>query len=212
DKPKSTYNIWYNKYTGDRHKPGEAREKASTRCKITTDAGETRGTNRDDAGICLNFARGCCPLGFECSWIHEIPDAKFNVKQETMRDCFFRERHSEVRDDQSGVGSFNTDDETSRTVYVGGIACSKDMKSIVYKHFSEWGEIENMRLLEHKGVAFVRYKLRGSAEFAMEAMQRQSLDDNEVLNIRWATKDPNPWVEKRKRKADERMYLEAAGR
>lgn len=208
-KSKQDYNIWYNKYSGERHKPGEERTKATTRCNIETDAGETRGTHSDITGICLNFARGCCPLGYECSWLHVVP-VKGKLSQDTMKDCFGRERHEDVRDDQSGVGSFTVDDETSRTLYVGGIIRTPDMHSIVYKHFKEWGEVDNVRMLDSKGVAFVRYKNRANAEFAMEAMQRQSLDKNEVLNIRWATKDPNPWVEKRKEKTAKRKLAEAA--
>lgn len=208
-KPKQDYNIWYNKYSGERHKPGEERSKAATRCNIATDSGETRGTHNDIAGICLNFARGCCPLGFECSWRHVVPEkGQFNL--DTMKDCFGRERHDDVRDDQSGVGSFTADDETSRTLYVGGISKSPSMHSVVYKHFQEWGDIDNIRVLDGKGVAFVRYKDRANAEFAMEAMQRQSLDNNEVLNIRWATKDPNPWAEKRKQQNAKRKLVEAA--
>jgi hypothetical protein len=208
-KPKQEYNIWYNKYSGSRNKPGEERTKAATRCNTATDAGETRGTHRDDAGICLNFARGCCPLGYDCSWLHEIP--KGNVCREgTMRDCFGRERHENVRDDQSGIGSFVADDETSRTLYIGGIVRTSAIQSVVHKHFNEWGDVENIRVLDSKGVAFVRYKNRANAEFAMEAMQRQSLDNNEVLNVRWATEDPNPWTQNRKENSGKRKLLDIA--
>ena len=43
-----------------------------------------------------------------------------------------------------------------------------------------------------RAIAFVTYKLRTSAEFAKIAMADQSLDHGEVLNVRWATEDPNP--------------------
>ena len=117
---------------------------------------------------------------------------------DTTKDCFGRERHEHVRDDQSGVGSFSADEQTAKTLYVGGISVTSDLQSIVYRHFKEWGEIDNVRVLQSKGVAFVRYKNRSNAEFAKEAMQSQALDDKEILNIRWATEDPNPWVKKRK--------------
>ena len=208
-KTQQNYNIWYNKVSGERHKPGEERTRATTRCNIATDAGETRGSHIEIAGICLNFARGCCPLGHECSWLHVLP-VKDKFSKDVMKDCFGRERHESVRDDQSGVGSFTVDDETSRTLYVGGIVRTPGMHSVVYKHFKEWGLIDNVRVLDNKGVAFVRYNDRSNAEFAMEAMQRQSLDNNEVLNIRWATKDPNPWVEKRKEMNAKRKLADVA--
>ena len=31
-----------------------------------------------------------------------------------------------------------------------------------------------------------------AAQFAKEAMACQSLDNDEILNVRWATEDPNP--------------------
>ncbi|CAH3106342.1 unnamed protein product, partial [Pocillopora meandrina] len=175
--PGKTYNIWYNKNVGER---GHFREKipATTRCSITEDR--------------------CCPLGYECSWIHNLPSDEFESTLDTTKDCFGRERHEHVRDDQSGVGSFSADEQTAKTLYVGGISVTSDLQSIVYRHFKEWGEIDNVRVLQSKGVAFVRYKNRSNAEFAKEAMQSQALDNKEILNIRWATEDPNPWVKKRK--------------
>lgn len=197
--PGKTYNIWYNKNVGER---GHFREKipATTRCSITEDSGTTKGSSRqwDGTYICLKFSRGCCLLGYECSWIHNLPSDEFESTLDTTKDCFGRERHEHVRDDQSGVGSFSSDEQTAKTLYVGGISVTSDLQSIVYRHFKEWGEIDNVRVLQSKGVAFVRYKNRSNAEFAKEAMQSQALDNKEILNIRWATEDPNPWVKKRK--------------
>lgn len=197
--PGKTYNIWYNKNVGER---GHSRDKtpATTRCNIAKDSGITKGSLREWDGtyICLKFSRGCCPLGYDCSWIHSLPSDEFESTLETTKDCFGRERHEHVRDDQSGVGSFSADEQTERTLYVGGISVTSDLQSVVYKHFKEWGEIDNVRVLQSKGVAFVRYKNRSNAEFAREAMQSQALDNNEILNVRWATDDPNPWVKKRK--------------
>ena len=41
-------------------------------------------------------------------------------------------------------------------------------------------------------IAFVRYRYRANAEFAKVAMANQSLDNKEVINVRWAMDDPNP--------------------
>ena len=38
----------------------------------------------------------------------------------------------------------------------------------------------------------MRYERRCCAEFAKEALNLQSLDNNEIINIRWAVEDPNP--------------------
>ena len=46
-----------------------------------------------------------------------------------------------------------------------------------------------------------------SAQFAKEAMACQSLDNDEILNVRWATEDPNPTS-----KVQEQERLEALGK
>lgn len=49
-----------------------------------------------------------------------------------------------------------------------------------------------MRVLQYRSVAFVTYVSEMSGQFAKEAMACQSLDNDEILNVRWATEDPNP--------------------
>lgn len=47
-------------------------------------------------------------------------------------------------------------------------------------------------MLQYRSVAFVTYVSEFGAQFAKEAMACQSLDNDEILNVRWATEDPNP--------------------
>ena len=49
-----------------------------------------------------------------------------------------------------------------------------------------------VRVLQYRSVAFVTYVSELHAQFAKEAMACQSLDNDEILNVRWATEDPNP--------------------
>lgn len=58
-----------------------------------------------------------------------------------------------------------------------------------------------------RGVAFVTYKTRANAEFAREAMMNQSLDNNEIINVRWATADPNA-IANRLDREDDRLEAE----
>lgn len=58
-----------------------------------------------------------------------------------------------------------------------------------------------MRVLQYRSVAFVTYIHEANAQFAREAMSCQSMDNDEILNVRWATEDPNPTtkvIEKRR--------------
>jgi hypothetical protein len=53
----------------------------------------------------------------------------------------------------------------------------------------------------------VTYINEYNAQFAKEAMACQSLDNDEILNVRWATEDPNPTS-----KVAEKRRLEEMGR
>ncbi|TPX49475.1 hypothetical protein SeMB42_g02605 [Synchytrium endobioticum] len=196
-----TYNVWYDRWTGEDYKKGGV-DKAITRCVIARDAGRTKANWNTASRFCLYFARGCCDKGEECTYLHRVPVA--SDVEDTAFDCFGRERFRLHRDDMGGVGSI---EKESRTLYVGRLSTSRSITDSVKKTFSEWGEIEHLRVFPEKCIAFVRYHKRSNAEFAKEAMYGQSLDSNEVLNVRWAEDDPNPKaVEDNKRKAEDQFY------
>lgn len=87
-----------------------------------------------------------------------------------------------------GVGGFIRE---NRTLYVGRIAITSDTEDVVRRQFGQFGPLERVRILKNRGVAFVTYKTRANAEFAREAMMNQDLENNEIINVRWATADPN---------------------
>jgi hypothetical protein len=124
-------------------------------------------------------------------------------------DCFGRDKHADYRDDMGGVGSFM---RQNLTLYIGRIHVTDDIEEVVARHFSEWGDIERIRILNSRGVAFVTYMQEASAQFAKEAMAHQSLDHNEILNIRWATQDPNPLAMAREKRRLEEQAAEAIRR
>ncbi|CAG8761745.1 17009_t:CDS:2 [Racocetra persica] len=195
DTPGTFYNIWYNKWSGGERTSKFSREKAKTRCNVALDAGETKGDKMPSTYFCLYFARGCCPFGHECGFWHRIPTESDPV--DTTIDVFGRDKFNEYRDDMGGVGSFNRE---NRTLYVGYIHINPDMEASRKKD-STISQI--LKILKDKGVAFVTYMSSLNAEFAKEAMSNQSLDHNEVLNVRWATDDPNPRAKAEyKRKAE----------
>ncbi|KAI8358312.1 hypothetical protein B0O80DRAFT_278395 [Mortierella sp. GBAus27b] len=192
----SKYNIYYDKWTGGGR---QRNEKAQHRCDPAKDSGRTKGTMNPNAYFCVFFAKGCCPNGEDCGWLHRIPSIQDHV--DSGMDVFGRERFGDRRDDLGGVGSIRS---SSKTIFVGRIQPSPDMRAIVEKHFKAWGDIEYIKVLMEKGVAFVTYQSRLNTEFAKEAMMYQSLDHDEILNVRWAEEDPNPKVQAmNKRKAVE---------
>jgi len=200
------YNIWYNKWAGgDREDNYSNKVKSQTRCNIKKDSGLTRANTTGIRYCCLFFARGCCPYGWECDYLHTLPEPD-NALPDSSKDCFARDKFSDYRDDMGGVGSFN---RQNRTLYVGRIketGPGPETEEIVTRHFKEWGEIERIRVLQYRSVAFVTYVSEFGAQFAKEAMACQSLDNDEILNVRWATEDPNPV-----QKVAEKRRLEEVG-
>ncbi|KAG5635963.1 hypothetical protein H0H81_009532 [Sphagnurus paluster] len=194
------YNIWYNKWAGgDREDSYSNKVKSQTRCNIKRDSGLTRANTTGMKYCCLFFARGCCPYGWECEYLHMLPDPS-TALPDSSKDCFARDKFADYRDDMGGVGSFN---RQNRTLYVGRIketGTGLETEEVVMRHFKEWGEIERddsattwaVKVLQYRSVAFVTYKSELHAQFAKEAMACQSLDNDEILNVRWATEDPNP--------------------
>jgi hypothetical protein len=91
--------------------------------------------------FCLFFARGCCPYGWECEYLHALPDASC-VLPDNSKDCFARDKFADYRDDMGGVGSFQ---RINRTLYIGRVkelGSGAETEEMVRRHFREWGEIE----------------------------------------------------------------------
>ncbi|KAF2138473.1 uncharacterized protein K452DRAFT_276883 [Aplosporella prunicola CBS 121167] len=199
------FNIWYNKWSGgDREDKYLSKHAAPSRCSIARDSGFTRADSVPGSYFCLFFARGLCPKGQDCEYLHRLPGLHdiFNPNV----DCFGRDKHSDYRDDMGGVGSFM---RQNRTLYVGRIHVSDDIEEIVSRHFQEWGQIDRIRVLNQRGVAFVTYTNEANSQFAKEAMAHQALDHSEILNVRWATVDPNPQAQKREAHRIEEQAAEA---
>lgn len=73
-------------------------------------------------------------------------------------------------------------------------------------------DMETVRVLNTRGVAFITYSNESNAQFAKEAMAHQSLDHTEILNVRWATADPNPMAQAREVRKIEEQAAEAVRR
>ncbi|RPB01052.1 hypothetical protein L873DRAFT_1764989 [Choiromyces venosus 120613-1] len=201
----TVFNIWYNKWSGgDREDKYISKSHAEGRCNIARDSGYTKADKVPGSYFCLFFARGLCPRGADCEYLHRLPTVTdlFNPNV----DCFGRDKHSDYRDDMGGVGSFM---RQNHTLYVGRIHVSDEIEEIVARHFAEWGQIERIRVLNSRGVGFVTYSNEANAQFSKEAMAHQSLDHNEILNVRWATTDPNPMAQAREKRRIEEQAAAA---
>ncbi|KAJ3340672.1 Dom-3 Z [Gonapodya sp. JEL0774] len=195
------YNIWYNRWLGDLdrkkggltlHSSAPVQLNEHLRGVIHFKIQDTRVVHANDRIVA--FSASILRMDVAA----KVPNANiFTVSLALKTKSDGRGRRTalgeqntsaENRDDMGGTGSFLKD---SRTLYMNRIAPYKDIKAVVIKHYSEFGEIEHVNVLPSKNVAFVRFRHRLQAEFAKEAMFGQSLDSNEILNVRWATADPH---------------------
>ncbi|KAJ5775317.1 uncharacterized protein N7511_000328 [Penicillium nucicola] len=201
------YNIWYNKSGSDNDDKYGLSKPAPGRCNVARDSGYTRADRVPGSFFCTHFAWGTCVKGPECEYLHRLPTIHDLFNPNT--DCFGRDRHSDYKEDMSGVGSFS---RQNRTLYVGRIHVTDDIEEVASRHFAEWGQIDRIRVLTGRGVAFVTYTNEANAQFAKEAMSRQALDHEEIINVRWATVDPNPMAQKREARRLEEQAAEAVRR
>jgi hypothetical protein len=118
-----------------------SKTKSQTRCNIKKDAGLTRANMTGMKYYCLFFSRGCCPYGWECEYLHLLPDPSITALPDNSKDCFARDKFADYRDDMGGVGSFQ---RINRTLYIGRIkevGTGPETEAMVRRHFREWGEI-----------------------------------------------------------------------
>lgn len=213
EEPGQVFNIWYSKWIGGENNGKRSFEHAKHRCNIKRDSGYTKADKYIDNGsinrtnyFCLYFARGYCCNGKNCNYLHRIP-TELDIFSPTV-DCFGREKFSDYRDDMSGIGSF---ERVNKTLYVGNIGNMEgNFEMEIYKTFNEFGDVDSVRMIPNKRIAFVKYKLESQAQFAKEAMFCQSLrpeNKSETLNIRWANSDP---VLQQNEKDDDDISIEAA--
>jgi len=177
---------------------------AETRVSILKDSGWSVGCNNKDPYFCIYFAKGCCTQGSECHFLHRLPTKSDQERIPLTKDCFGRSRHSQDREDMSGVGSFNRDCRTLYVINMKNIP-ELNMEEVVIRHFKEFGKLEYVKVFQERCYAFLKYELRACAEFAKIAMQGQNLDADECIKVKWSTDDPNPMnmereiLEKRKK-------------
>ena len=200
----TTFNIWYNKWSGGDREDSLNQEHAKGRLVVARDSGYTKADRTPGSYFCLFFARGVCPKGVDCEYLHRLPTVT-DIYPSNI-DVFGRDKHSDYRDDMGGVGSFQ---RQNRTLYIGKIHVTDDIEEIVARHAQEFGQIERIRVLTARGVAFVTYLNEANSQFAKEALAHQSFDHNEILNVRWATVDPNPAAQKREARRIEEQAAEA---
>lgn len=208
----ATFNMWYLNWSGGGGIDSSATDsftRSKYRVNIKRDQGYTRAGYVSP--VCLFFSRGCCYMGSNCKYLHNLPSKSKFYSQ--AKDCFGRDKTAEYNDDMDGVGSFN---HTNKTLYIGGIQIRPNIEELVTKNFEEFGDIEKVKVIYNKNCAFVTMKTEFDAQFAKEAMNRQCLinpetnssKSKEVLHVRWAHQDRNPEAQKQNKRKMEQLAMD----
>lgn len=232
-----SYNIWYNKWSGgDREDGSSNKTKATTRVNVAKDSGYTRANQHGAAFICLFFCRGYCPNGSDCTFMHQLPvdqpdqghDIFGRGKHGGYRDdmggvgsiqrvnrTLYVGRITEESDGAARMAGRGA--QGGSEFGNGGKGWNYTMKReqmslterVLHRHFSEFGELERVRVLHTRGCGFITFFKEVDAQFAKEAMMNQSLDHDECINLRWATDDPNPIAQERGKREREEQGVAA---
>lgn len=168
--------------------------------------------SRNDAKLCSFFAKGECTRGDECPYRHEMPrDRDDPLAKQNLKDRFFGKEDpvaaklmarlaaqnapqtNEEGVDRAVSGNITNnstlhppDDQSITTLFFSGIDHSvvdDDLRQIV----SLYGPLKSMRILTEKGIAFVEYMSRSSAEAAITSLSLKSpIVNGRVLKVAWS--------------------------
>ena len=187
------YNIWYDKYIEDEIIP--QREGANSKCDPALHSGYTRADvfDRNQRNFCIHFARGNCFLGVNCGFYHHIPSLTECLKVDNSKDIFGRSRFATHRKDNRGIGNFLKETRTLRlSDFSAPVNATNPVQAsyeMLWRHFSQWGTVEDLFLIPSVNVAYIRFAHRCMAEFAKVAMTDQTLDADEILTVKWTDDD-----------------------
>ena len=161
--------------------------------------------------FCLFFARGCCCEGVNCRYYHHVPTFEECQNIENSKDIFGRSRFATSLKDNGGIGLFT---KNCRILYVSDMKKkeqNKEMVKLIYENFEKFGEIEDIQYLPLKASCYIKFSHRCYAEFAKEAMMKQSLVGEEILSITWAYnyQELDPIEQKIMEREEENMFVNA---
>ncbi|CDU18849.1 cell cycle control protein Cwf2 [Plasmodium yoelii] len=183
--------IWFGKYVTDKNNNNNPKFVAKYKCNPSKDSGYTKADKSyaNKPYFCIYFARGCCAYGHNCLYRHRIPTENDELEFENTMDIFGREKYNTFKEDMNGNGNFNND---CRTLFIGSIYINNlnevnIIEKVLYDEFVIYGNIDYVRFIPNKNIAFIQFTNRVNAEFARVAMSDQPLANYSIsLTIKWA--------------------------
>ena len=169
---------------------------ALPRCWPETDTIKTAGETRGCFTVCIDWARGSCSSGVNCSLRHSLPKEQDEVRALWSADGLAQDIFGRKACPLTATSAFNP--LTCSIIHiVRGVPAGNsqhDRRRLLERGFSEWGAIAHIWFLADANQAYVKFKWRSTAQVVLEALQGRPLfaDDEEgqPLELAWCTVDP----------------------
>uniref|UniRef100_A0A2P2MKJ7 Uncharacterized protein n=1 Tax=Rhizophora mucronata TaxID=61149 RepID=A0A2P2MKJ7_RHIMU len=153
---------------------------------------------RNRAHVCSFYIRGECTRGAECPYRHEMP-VTGELSQQNIKDRYYGVNDPVALKLLSKAGEMPSleppEDESIKTLYVGGLDAritEQDLRDNFYAH----GEIESIKIVPQRAIAFVTYTTREGAEKAAEELSNKLVIKGLRLKLMWGRPQaPKPELE-----------------
>ncbi|GMH41395.1 hypothetical protein BSKO_09305 [Bryopsis sp. KO-2023] len=152
---------------------------------------------RNMAPICSFFVRGMCNRGAECPYRHELPTTG-ELAEQNIKDRYYGINDPVARKMLRRAGDMPTlmppEDQTISTLYVGGLTPEIKEDDLKDKFYA-FGELQSIKVIEHRNCAFVTYTTRQAAEKAAEEMANRLIVKGHRCKLMWGRpQQPRPEV------------------
>ncbi|GAA0169270.1 RNA splicing factor [Lithospermum erythrorhizon] len=143
---------------------------------------------RNRAHVCSFFVRGQCTRGLECPYRHEMP-VEGELSQQNIKDRYYGVNDPVAAKLLGKAGEMPSleppEDESIRTLYIGGVDAAKITDQDLRDQFYAHGEIESIKLVPQRACAFVTYTTREGAERAAEELSNKLVIKGQRLKLLW---------------------------
>ncbi|KAG5238305.1 hypothetical protein OIU78_007998 [Salix suchowensis] len=163
---------------------------------------------RNRAHVCSFYARGECTRGAECPYRHEMP-VTGELSQQNIKDRYYGVNDPVAMKLLNKAGDMPSleppEDESIKTLYVGGLDArisEQDLRDQFYAH----GEIESVKMVPQRAIAFVTYTTREGAEKAAQELSNKLVIKGLRLKLMWG----RPQAPKPEQESSEEARQQAA--
>lgn len=153
---------------------------------------------RNAAKICTFWLKGMCKRGEECPYRHEKPtDPDDPLSQQNRKDRYFGSKDPVADKLWERINKMPDmlkapNDKSITTLFVKGITMDVGENDL-NAYFYQFGPIQNISIIERKGIAFIQFQRRQDAERAMtEIHGHPIMVAGSNLTVRWGKNRGKP--------------------